>query len=408
MYRSLKMRIEPDSEQRKVIEASFRYHCYVYNALITACKLYFKTNGRLPSQFDLNKLCTRIWQNCPFLHRYLYQNAMNETAKRVLQAFAKCEENRRKRDRGKSKGKEDAEATTPPETGLACPRFRKPSRFYSYTNPLHMEVFTERNGRRMLKVSKVKGPVRCYNQKTPIPGVPRTCTIEKVDKGTHTEYYACLSCWDDIERRRGDEYLSGHSPDAVGIDMGVSKTATLSNGTVYGNDHMYSKLLDLFRKKHEAFSTMLPGTPGYRKARSRLSHLYGRLRGILRNNVETITRQIVDAFDIICMEDLKVGKIRRKSRGKRMTNAYDDASLGMLRRRLIDKAIEAGRRIIPVDPKWTSQVCSGCGACVRKGLEVRTHVCPECGLTMERDLNSAVNILIWGLTGNPFPERWDE
>ena len=111
MYRSLKMRIEPDSEQRKVIEASFRYHCYVYNALITACKLYFKTNGRLPSQFDLNKLCTRIWQNCPFLHRYLYQNAMNETAKRVLQAFAKCEENRRgkeRRNRGKSKGKEDA------------------------------------------------------------------------------------------------------------------------------------------------------------------------------------------------------------------------------------------------------------------------------------------------------------
>ena len=89
-------------------------------------------------------------------------------------------------------------------------------------------------------------------------------------------------------------------------------------------------------------------------------------------------------------------------------NAYDDASLGMLRRRLIDKAIEAGRKIILVDPKWTSQVCCRCGACVRKGLEVRTHVCPECGLVMDRDLNSAINILIWGLTGNPFPERWDE
>jgi len=45
---------------------------------------------------------------------------------------------------------------------------------------------------------------------------------------------------------------------------------------------------------------------------------------------------------------------------------------------------------------------------VRKGLEVRTHVCPECGLVIDRDLNSAINILIWGLTGNPFPERWDE
>ena len=86
-----------------------------------------------------------------------------------------------------------------------------------------------------------------------------------------------------------------------------------------------------------------------------------------------------------------------------MTNAYDDASLGILRRRIEDKAIEAGRIFISVDPRDTSQICSRCGAYVNKALEVRTHICSECGLMMDRDLNSALNILRRGLTGNPSP-----
>ena len=122
-----------------------------------------------------------------------------------------------------------------------------------------------------------------------------------------------------------------------------------------------------------------------------------------RNNVETISRKIVDDYDIICMEDLSVKELKSRSRSKRMTNAYDDASLGILRRRIEDKAIEAGRTFVSVDPRDTSQICSRCGAYVMKELGVRTHICPECGLKMDRDLNSAMNILRRGLTGNPSP-----
>lgn len=57
------------------------------------------------------------------------------------------------------------------------------------------------------------------------------------------------------------------------------------------------------------------------------------------------------------------------------------------------KAEKAGKHLIKVDPRYTSQKCSGCGQLVPKTLAVRIHSCPHCGLVVDRDLNAARNIL---------------
>lgn len=76
-----------------------------------------------------------------------------------------------------------------------------------------------------------------------------------------------------------------------------------------------------------------------------------------------------------------------------------DASLGLFRQLLAYKAEEAGTRIVAVNPRGTSQACSACGAVVRKSLSVRVHSCSECGLTLDRDVNAARNILSKARTG---------
>ncbi|MBR1888606.1 MAG: transposase, partial [Candidatus Methanomethylophilus sp.] len=76
-----------------------------------------------------------------------------------------------------------------------------------------------------------------------------------------------------------------------------------------------------------------------------------------------------------------------------MTIGYNDASLGTLVRRIKDKASSAGRIVILVDPKDTSQLCSQCGSIVKKDLWTRVHSCPFCGFTADRDVNAAKNIL---------------
>ena len=87
---------------------------------------------------------------------------------------------------------------------------------------------------------------------------------------------------------------------------------------------------------------------------------------------------------------------------------YNDALLGELRRKISYKAIGAGKRMILVEPMGTSQICSVCGSEVKKDLSVREHVCPNCGLVMDRDLNASINILYRGMgkpgwTGHPVP-----
>ncbi|MEQ8171579.1 MAG: transposase [Candidatus Eremiobacterota bacterium] len=74
-----------------------------------------------------------------------------------------------------------------------------------------------------------------------------------------------------------------------------------------------------------------------------------------------------------------------------------DVSWGKFFEILKYKALVAGKRVIAIDPKYTSQICSGCGNVVKKNLSMRTHICPVCNLVIPRDYNSAIYIKDLGL-----------
>ena len=77
-----------------------------------------------------------------------------------------------------------------------------------------------------------------------------------------------------------------------------------------------------------------------------------------------------------------------------------DAGWGQFQQMCVNKAACAGSRVLFVSPKYTSQMCSGCGAIVQKELEERWHEC-SCGCSLDRDYNAAINILRIGLSGEP-------
>lgn len=117
--------------------------------------------------------------------------------------------------------------------------------------------------------------------------------------------------------------------------------------------------------------------------------------------VEKVSLDIVKGYNMIIMEDLDIRQLRSRSISSGLNISYNDCSLGLLRQRIFCKAMEAGRTIVLVDPRNTSQMCSGCGRIVHKELSDRVHYCPYCKLTMDRDLNASLNILHRGLTSNP-------
>jgi putative transposase len=112
---------------------------------------------------------------------------------------------------------------------------------------------------------------------------------------------------------------------------------------------------------------------------------------------------LVRENDTISLEDLQV---RNLVRNHHLAKSISDAGWAQFRTVLEAKAAWAGRRVIAVNPAYTSQECSGCGALVQKCLSIRTHACVSCGLVLDRDENAAINIqragrALRGLAGMP-------
>ena len=105
-------------------------------------------------------------------------------------------------------------------------------------------------------------------------------------------------------------------------------------------------------------------------------------------------KRICDGADLIAVEDLKVSNMVRHPT---LARSISDASWSRFVSMLDYKAEKAGGYLIRVDPRNTTQKCSGCGKLVPKSLAARTHRCPSCGLVIDRDHNASLNILRAGI-----------
>jgi len=111
---------------------------------------------------------------------------------------------------------------------------------------------------------------------------------------------------------------------------------------------------------------------------------------------KNISRSYVNNYDNICVEDLDVKSLKEKGHSRAKHRHIHDASWSKFIFMLSYKAVSAGRRLIKVDPRNTTQRCSACGSIVKKELSDRGHECPHCGFSCDRDYNASRNILIAG------------
>ena len=128
--------------------------------------------------------------------------------------------------------------------------------------------------------------------------------------------------------------------------------------------------------------------------RFEVSKTHRKVRGQRTDLLHKISLGLVNAFDLIVFEDLKV---KNMLKNHHLAKSISDVSWSQLTNFVSYKAEEAGRRVEFVDPKNTSQECSNCGEIVKKSLAQRVHNCPFCGLVIDRDLNASLNILKKGL-----------
>lgn len=179
----------------------------------------------------------------------------------------------------------------------------------------------------------------------------------------------------------------------VGIDVGLHHLLALSDGTIIDNPRWLRSNLAALRVAQRRLSRRKKGGPNWRKAARQVAVLHERVANARREFWHQTTRRIVNTYGNIAIEDLGLAFMTRNGN---LSQSAHDAALGTFRSMLEYKAESAGTQVAAVRPARTSQLCSGCGSVVVKSLSVRTHHCSDCGLTLDRDVNAALNILALG------------
>lgn len=362
MRLTCKYRLNPTSAQRTSLERTLELCRRVYNDTLAIRKETYEQSGTSISLYGTNKLLTAWKADKPELkqvHSQVLQN-VQERVELAYQAFFR-----------RVKAGED-------EPGF--PRFKGKGRYDSFT----FKQFGFKLDGDMLTISKI-GDVRIKLHR-PICATVKTLTVQRDAVGN---WYACFSC----ER---DPSPLEPSHKVVGVDLGLTTFAYLSDGQKIDRQRwMKQDERDIARlqRKKERFAK---GSPERRKVIHALCHAYERAANRRRNFAHQESRKLVNEYQIIAFEKLDIQDMQGNG-NKTISRGIADVAWGQFVQFTTYKAEDAGRTVVLVNPKGTTQMCSGCGELVPKDLSVRIHDCPHCGLKLSRDLNAALNILARGL-----------
>jgi putative transposase len=257
------------------------------------------------------------------------------------------------------------------------PRFQGRERYHSFTYPQVGEHGGAALDGGILSLSKIgRIPIRLHR---PLEGTPKTATISREVDG----WYVSFSCADvPIQPlpATGQE---------TGIDLGIESFATLSDGTRIFSPGWYRKVERALKTAQRRVSRRKQGSNRRRKAVKLLAKSHQKVRRQRRDFHHKTALALVRANDAIYYENLQTANMVKNHH---LAKSISDAGWGAFLIILTHKAAWAGRRIVAVNPAFTSQACSGCGVVIAKGSSVRWHSCPDCGTSLHRDHNAAKNI----------------
>jgi putative transposase len=181
---------------------------------------------------------------------------------------------------------------------------------------------------------------------------------------------------------------------AIGVDLGLKVFAYCSDHVVIPNPRIARKAEKELRRRQRELSRCERGSHRRHKVRARVARLHRKITNTRNAWLHQKSAELVKRTDLIAVEDLKVSNMVRHPT---LARSIADASWSRFVSMLDYKVEKTGGHLIRVDPRNTSQECSGCHELVPKSLAVRTHACPSCGLAIDRDYNASLNILRAGI-----------
>jgi putative transposase len=355
MRKTYQYRLYPNKEQTFKLLGQFEECRWLYNHLLNQRKDGWENNQTSISAYDQQKYITELKDERQSL-KTVHSQVLQDITIRIELAFQSFF----RRIKAKS-------------TEAGYPRFKGKDRYDSIT--YKQSGFSLIDNK--LKLSKV-GNVKIELHR-PLKGQVKTLTVRK---NNLNQWFACFSV--DIE----ECIALPKTNKIIGIDVGLSSFATYSDGTKIDNP----RFLRTSEKELTALQSNYSKHKN-KKTKRRLCKLHNKIANQRKDFCHKLSRNIINEYDTICIEDLAINKMVKSHQ---MAKSIYDAAWFQFAQFLIYKAEEADRKVVQVNPAYTSQDCSGCGYRVAKQLSDRIHNCPNCGLSMDRDVNASLNILRLG------------
>jgi len=361
MRKMFQYRIFPTKKQVHKLNATLEECRWLYNHLLGKRKDAYEQDGTSLSLFQQQKTFVLLKAERTTLdsvHSQVLQNVAVRVDLAMQAFFRRCKEHAEK---------------------PGFPRFKGYGRYDSFTFP--QSGFSITHDSRVV-LSKIGALTMVYHRQ--IKGKIKTCTLQRSSTG---KWYVSFS----VERE--SERLPD-VPTQIGIDVGLKTFATLSDGEEIENPRFFRKEEKALAKVQRKHSKLTKGTPERRAHRKAVARVHERIAWRRENFTHQESRKIVNTYGVICVEDLSVNRMLHNHS---LAKSMSDASWSAFFAQLSSKAEEAGRAFVKVNPAYTSQDCSRCHHRQKMPLSERLYQCPRCLLSMDRDLNAALNIRAVGL-----------
>ncbi|MDJ0533080.1 MAG: transposase [Xenococcaceae cyanobacterium MO_207.B15] len=376
----------PKPQQCLAIDSAIRTAQFVRNK----CLRYWMDN-RGVGKYDIYKHNTQLRKEYQFvrdLNSHATQCAVERTWSSISRFFDNCKKN--------IPGKK-ADATDPSSYGgshahqAGYPKFKKHSRSVEYkvsgwklSEDRKRITFTDKKGIGTLKLIVSRN--LNYFQLEQF----KRCRIIKRADGYYVQFVLKLDPRDTVKP-------FPITRNCLGIDVGLKEFYADSNGYLEPIPQFYRKaekqLNRANRKKSKKYLKGVKQSKNYHKARVRYARKHLRISRQRQEYCKRVAYCVIQSNDLVAYEDLNV---KGMVRNRKLAKSINDAGWSTFRQWLEYFGHKYGKATVAVPPHHTSQLCSNCGAVVKKSLSTRTHVC-VCGYSEDRDVNAAINILQRGL-----------
>lgn len=268
------------------------------------------------------------------------------------------------------------------------PRFKKFGRYKSFTFQVGKCTVIGEGRSAWLYIPNF-GDVR-INMYRPLKGRPLEVTV-RID-GTG-KWWASISC--DLGAAPLPPEPSTIAPsDIVGVDAGITTIAAFSDGVMLTNPRYFEKSAAKLKCRQQALKNKRNGSKSRARAKKLVAKTYQHVANQRRDLYRKSACEVLSKYKVVVFEDLDTAALAESMLGKHVNLA----AWRLYRQTMTCKAEEAGKLVLGVDARYTSQLCSGCGALVKKDLSERWHHCEACGTSLDRDVNAARNIKARGVT----------